>query len=107
MLCVATSCCCSLTALIKPSACEPKPISPSAASSARLSPAASATRRRSRVWRGASIRKGSASPAVTLIPTPATSMAAAPRGWEPAPPELAPAVSASAAVSASSSSMSL
>jgi hypothetical protein len=103
---VATSCCCSLTAPMKPNACAPKPISPSSASSARLSPVALSTRRRSRVpdpfAPAPSIRNGSASPAVTLIATPATS-AAAParqRGF-------VPAVSISAAPSASSSSVSL
>jgi hypothetical protein len=103
---VATSCCCSLTALTKPNACEPKPISPSSPSSARLNTVAPAARRRSRAPNPSapapSTRNGSASPAVTLIATPATS-AAAParqRGF-------APAVSTSAAPSASSSSVSL
>jgi hypothetical protein len=102
MLWVATNCCCSLTALMKPNAWEPKPISPRIASSTKLSPVAPATRRRSRAPCGASIKNGSASPAVTLIATPATS-AAAParkRGF-------APAVSSSAAPSASNSSVSL
>jgi hypothetical protein len=99
---VATSCCCSLTALRNPSACEPKPISPTAPSSARLSPALATTRKRSRVRGVASTRNGSASPAVTLIPTPATSAAAPARKRG-----LAPAVSASVAASANKSSVSL
>jgi hypothetical protein len=106
MLWVATNCCCSLTALIKPNACEPKPISPRTASNARLSPVAPVMRRRSRALDPSppapSIRNGSASPAVTLIPTPATSAAAPPRKRG-----LAPAVSTSAAASASSRSVSL
>jgi hypothetical protein len=104
MLWVATSCCCSLTASRKPSACEPKPISPMAVSSARLNPAPAATRRRSflLVPPAPSTRNGSARPAVTLTPTPATS-AAAParkRGLEPA-------VNTSAAARASRRSVSL
>ena len=102
MLWVATNCCCSLTAPMNPNACEPKPIKPSTVSSARLSPAAPAMRRRSRVPDGASIRNGSASPAVTLIPIPATSATAPARKRG-----LTPAVSSSAAASASSSSVSL
>ena len=102
MLWVATNCCCSLTALRKPSACEPKPISPSTASRARLRAAPTATRRRSRAVGGANIRNGSASPAVTLIPIPATSAAAPARKRG-----LAPAVNSSAAASASSWSVSL
>jgi len=104
MLCVATSCCCSLTASRKPSACEPKPISPAAASSARLSPALAATRRRSflLVPPAPSTRNGSASPAVTLIPTPATSAAAPARKRG-----LAPLLSTSAAASVSNRSVSL
>ena len=101
-LCVATSCCCSLTAPAKPNACEPKPINPIAATSTRLSAAAATTRRRSRVWRGAINRNGSASPAVTLTAIPATSAAAPARKRG-----LAPAVNSSAAASASSSSVSL
>jgi hypothetical protein len=101
---VATSCCCSLTALRNPSACEPKPISPMAPSSARLSPALATTRKRSFVFLppAPSTRNGSASPAVTLIPTPATSAAAPARKRG-----LAPAVSASVAASANKSSVSL
>ena len=99
---VAISCCCSLTAPAKPNACEPKPISPIAATSAKLSAAAPATRRRSRAWRGAINRNGSASPAVTLTAIPATSAAAPARKRG-----LAPAVNSSAAASASSSSVSL
>ena len=102
MLWVATSCCCSLTALMKPNAWEPKPISPRTASSARLSPAAAATRRRSRAVGRANSRNGSASPAVTLIPIPATSATAPARKRG-----LAPAVRSSAAARASSSSVSL
>ena len=101
-LCVATNCCCSLTAPAKPNACEPKPINPITATSARLSAAAATTRRRSRVWRGAINRNGSASPAVTLTAIPATSAAAPARKRG-----LAPAVNSSAAASASSSSVSL
>jgi len=96
MLWVATSCCCSPTALRKPSACEPKPIRPSAASAIRLSTAAPTTGRRSRARGGASNRKGSTSPAVTLMPIPATSATAAARKRG-----LAPALSASAAASES------
>jgi hypothetical protein len=92
----ATSCCCSPTALRKPSACAPKPITATAASTARLPTALAPTRRLSRARAGASSRKGSASPAVTLTPTPATSVPAAARKRG-----LAPAVSASAAASAS------
>jgi len=99
---VATSCCCSPTALRNPSAWEPKPISPTAASANKLSAALTATPRRSRVSRGASIRNGSANPAVTLIPMPATSAAAPARKRG-----LAPAVSASAAASAKMISVSL
>jgi hypothetical protein len=99
---VATSCCCSLTALAKPNACEPKPISPIPATSARLSPATATTRRRSRAVGGANIRNGSASPAVTLIAIPATSAAAPARKRG-----LDPAVNSSAAASANSSSVSL
>jgi hypothetical protein len=106
MLWVATSCCCSLTAPMNPNACAPKPIRPSTASSARPSPAAPATRRRSRVPDPSppapSIRNGSANPAVTLIPIPATNATAAARKRG-----LAPAVSSSAAAKASSSSVSL
>jgi hypothetical protein len=102
MLWVATNCCCSLTAPMKPNACEPKPISPRIASNARLTPVAPATRRRSRVLDGASIKNGNASPAVTLIATPATSVAAPARQRG-----LAPAVNISAPASASSSSVSL
>ncbi len=106
MLWVATSCCCSLTALRKPNACEPKPISPTAASSARLSPAPAATRRRSRLRDPSppapSTRNASAKPAVTLIPIPATSAAAPARKRG-----LAPAVNSSAAASASNWSVSL
>ncbi len=91
---------------MNPNACEPKPIKPSTASSARLSPAAYATRRRSRVSdpspRAPSIRNGSARPAVTLIPIPATSATAPARKRG-----LAPAVSSNAAAKASSSSVSL
>jgi hypothetical protein len=106
MLWVATNCCCSLTAPMNPNACEPKPIKPSTASSARLSPAAPATRRRSRAPDPSPpaprIRNGSANPAVTLIPMPATSAAAPARKRG-----LVPAVSSSAAAKASSSSVSL
>ena len=101
MLWVATSCCCSPTAFRNPSACEPNPTSASAPSASRLAAALASAARRSR--RGAArTRNGSSSPAVTLIPTPATSVAAAAlkRG-------LAPAVSASAAASTSSISVSL
>jgi hypothetical protein len=101
-LCVATSCCCSLTAPAKPNACEPKPINPITAISARLNAAATTTRRRSRASRGANSRNGSASPAVTLTAIPATSAAAPARKRG-----LAPAVNSSAAASASSSSVSL
>ncbi len=101
-LCVATNCCCSLTAPAKPNACEPKPINPITATSARLSAAAATTRRRSRAVGGANNRNGSASPAVTLTAIPATSAAAPARKRG-----LAPAVNSSAAASASSSSVSL
>jgi hypothetical protein len=101
-LCVATSCCCSLTAPAKPNACEPKPISPITAISARLSAAVATTRRRSRAVGGATNKNGSASPAVTLTAIPATSAAAPARKRG-----LAPAVNSSAAASASSSSVSL
>jgi hypothetical protein len=103
-LCVATSCCCSLTALRNPSACEPKPISPTAASSARLNTAAAATRRRSflSVPPAPSTRNGSARPAVTLTPTPAASAAAPARKRR-----LEPAVNTSAAARASRRSVSL
>jgi hypothetical protein len=99
---VATSCCCSLTALRKPSACAPKPTSPTVASTKRLSAALPATARRSRAWRGASTRKGSITPAVTLIATPATMTPAAPRKRG-----LLPAVSISAAASSRRISVSL
>jgi hypothetical protein len=109
---VATSCCCSLTALAKPNACEPKPISPITATTARLRPAAPATRRRARALDpldpldpslpAPSTRNGSASPAVTLTANPATSAAAPARKRG-----LAPAVSTSAPASASSNSVSL
>jgi hypothetical protein len=98
----ATNCCCSPTALRKPSACEPKPISPTVASAARLTAAAIATRRRSRGSRGASTRKGSKRPAVTFTPTPAASAAAAARKRG-----LAPALSSSAPASESRISVSL
>jgi hypothetical protein len=101
-LCVAINCCCSLTAPANPNACEPKPINPIAATTARLSAVAPTTRRRSREVGGASIKNGSASPAVTFTAIPATSAAAPARKRG-----LAPAVNSSAAASASSSSVSL
>jgi hypothetical protein len=105
MLCVETSCCCSPIAPKKPSACTPKPISPTIPTAISAAPALRATRTRSRVCDGASTRNGSASPAVSLIPTPATSAPAAARGWEPTPP--APALSSRATARASSISVSL
>jgi hypothetical protein len=105
MLCVATSCCCSPIAFRKPSACTPKPITPSNTSASSAAPAARATPARSRPRGVASIRKGSTSPAVSLIPTPATSAHAAARGLDPT--RSAPALRNSAAASASSSSVSL
>jgi hypothetical protein len=101
-LCVATSCCCSPTALRKPSACAPKPSSPTAASANRLSTPLLATARRSRAWRGASTRNGSMTPAVTLIATLATTTPAAARKRG-----LAPAVSTSAVASRRRMSVSL
>ncbi len=102
---VATSCCCSPTALRKPRVCAPKPISPSATSASRLSPALPATSRRRRAPGAPSTRKGSTSPAVTLIPTLATTAPAAARkrrwgGW-------AALVSARAAASSRRISVSL
>ena len=105
-LCVATNCCCSLTAPAKPNACEPKPINPIAATTARLSAAAPSTRRRSREMirspPAPNTRNGSARPAVTFTAIPATNAAAPARKRG-----LAPAVNSSAAASASSSSVSL
>ena len=95
MLWVATSCCCSPTALTNPRAWVPKPIRPTAPSVSRLSPALLTTSRRWRPREGASARKGSRIPAVTLTPTPATTAPAAARRRG-----LVPAVSDSAAASA-------
>jgi hypothetical protein len=102
MLCVATSCCCSPIALMKPSACTPKPITPTTATTSRAASALSATRTRSRVRGEPSTRNGSARPAVSFTPTPAANAAAAARIRA-----LAPALSASAALSASINSVSL
>jgi hypothetical protein len=117
---VATSCCCSPTAPRKPSACTPKPSTPTSATPASARHALSAMPTRSRVRGEDSTRKGSIRPAVSLMPTPAASAAAAPRGWVPARGapaeavvpaaarrELVPALSASAPAIASSSSVSL
>jgi hypothetical protein len=101
-LCTATSCCCSPTALRKPSAWLPKPISAIAPSTTSPIAAPASACSRSRGDRAPSTRNGSARPAVTLIATPATSVAdvARIRG-------LAPALSSSAAASASMISVSL
>jgi hypothetical protein len=101
MLCVATSCCCSPTASRKPRAWAPKPISPSPASASRLNAAMPSTDRRSRARLGARTKKGSTSPAVTLMPTPATSATAAARkrGLEPALSASAAAISSTISVS--------
>ncbi len=103
MLCVATSCCWSPSALRKPKAPEPKPasaITARTASHSRMLP--SVRRRASRPGRE-SARKGSVTAAETFTPTPATSAAAAP----PAPAATGPAARAMAAASASISSVSL
>jgi len=80
MLWTATSCCCSPTASMKPSACEPNPTSPIAATSARPMTAARATRPRLRQLDPSppapSTRNGSTTPAVTLTPTPAARVSA-------------------------------
>ena len=102
MLCTATSCCCSPTALRKPSAWLPKPISPIAPSTSSPSAAPSSVRSRSRALGAPSSMNGSDRPAVTFTPTPATSVAAA----EPKRGAV-PAVSASAAESASRINVSL
>jgi hypothetical protein len=80
----------------------PKPTSPKIANAAKLSAALRATLRRSRTRSGASNRNASTSPAVTLMPTPTTSVAAAVRKRG-----LAPAVNASAAASRNISTVSL
>lgn len=79
MLCVATSCCCSPTALMKPSAWEPKPSRPIAAIAASPSAPQEATAARSRRRAGASTRNANSRPAVTFTPTPAASASAAAR----------------------------
>ncbi len=86
MLCVATSCCCSETALRKPNAWTPKPTTPSSASASSQRAVPRTAFSRSRFPRAAAIMNGSASPAVTLTPTPAASTphAACTRGFVPA-----------------------
>jgi hypothetical protein len=102
MLCVETSCCCSPIAPRKPSACTPKPISPTTPTTISAAPALRAVRTRSRALGGARTRNGSASPAVSLIPTPAASAPAAERSRG-----LAPALSSIAAARARSINVSL
>jgi hypothetical protein len=101
-LCVATSCCCSPIAPMKPSACTPKPATPTRTTASRAATTLRARRARSRVYGDPSTRNGSARPPVSLTPTPAASAAAAPRNRG-----LAPALASNAALSASISSVSL